>query len=155
NQPRLSHQARAKRARLHALTGTADIQIDLVVASLGAMLSRVRESLRIAATQLQGHRMLGWIESQQACTIAVQERGGRDHLRVQQRVRGELAQEESAMPIGPVHHRSDAQPAIQLMHSATICDCTVRDVPYTGRTFAFSRKRFAASYCRLSAASRA
>jgi hypothetical protein len=39
----------------------------------------------------------------------VQQRAGGDHLGVQASVRRALAQEIAAVPVSPVHHRSDAE----------------------------------------------
>jgi hypothetical protein len=34
---------------------------------------------------------------------------GRDHLAVEQRAARQQAMEEPAMPVGPIHHRSDGE----------------------------------------------
>jgi hypothetical protein len=52
--------------------------------------------------------MLGRIEVEVIGNVAVLERGARDHLRVQACLRRDEAQEIPAVPVGPVHHRRDA-----------------------------------------------
>ena len=64
----------------------------------------------IAAAELQRKRMLLFIEGEMPRDIAMQQRAGRHHLGVQARMRREQAMKKPAMAIGPVHHRSDAQP---------------------------------------------
>jgi hypothetical protein len=116
NQRRLRHQARAEAPRLHALRRTAAIEIDLVVAPALAQARRVREHRRVAAAQLQRERMLLRIEVEMARHIAVHKRGGRDHLGVQPRATRDLAQEEPAVPVGPVHHGRNTQTMRQVIH---------------------------------------
>src|SRR3546814_5116462 len=67
----------------------------------------MREGVRVRATELQGDRMFGNVKPQVACAIAVQDCAGRDHFRIQTRMPGDLPQEEAAMPIGPIQHRSE------------------------------------------------
>src|SRR4029453_15005391 len=51
-------------------------------------------------------------ETQVPRGIPVQERAGRHHFRVQARPRRDLPVEVAAVPIGPVHHRRDAEAPI-------------------------------------------
>jgi len=104
NQRRLAHQARAEAPGLHAIGRAADIEVDLVVAELGADASRSGQLRRLVATELQRDRMLVRAEAEQALAIAMQHRAGRDHLAVQARVRRQQAMEIAAMTVGPVHH---------------------------------------------------
>jgi hypothetical protein len=105
---RLAHEAGAEAARLHAIGRTTDVEVDFVVAELGADARRLREFIRIAAAQLQRHRMFARIETEQALAIAVDHRERSDHLGIQQRVRGEQAMEEPAVTIAPIEHRRHA-----------------------------------------------
>ena len=109
---RLGHQARAEAAGLHALGRAADVEVDLVVTPALAQLRALRQRRRIAAAQLQRDRMLGRIEVEMARHVAVQQRAGGHHLGVEPRVARDEAQEEPAVPVGPVHHRRDAQAMI-------------------------------------------
>src|SRR5262249_14599272 len=87
-QLRLSHEAGAEGAALHAFAGAAAIEIDLVVAPALAQAGAVRKLDRIAAAQLKRDRMLFVVEIQMARDIAVDQRTGGHHLGVQQRVPG-------------------------------------------------------------------
>ena len=102
------HQARAEPAALHAIARAAAIQIDLVVAELLTDARRARQLLRIAAAELQRHRMLGRMEFEQARSIAADDRGRGDHFRVEQCARAQQPQEIAAMPVRVIHHWSDA-----------------------------------------------
>ena len=98
---------------LHPIARAAHVQVDLGESGGGADARRRREFLRVAAAQLQRDRMLLRIvleETRGPCSA--HERRGHDHFRVQQRVRCEQAVQEPAMPVGPIHHRGDAEPAI-------------------------------------------
>ena len=106
---RLRHQARAEAARLHALGRAAAIEIDLVVAPALAESRAGGELAGIAAAELQRERMLGRVEIEVVRDVAVRERPARDHLGVEARARRDEAQEEPAVPVGPVHHRRDAE----------------------------------------------
>ena len=109
DQARLRHQAGAEPALLHAIGGAADIEIDLVVAKLGADARALCERRRVGAAELQRHRMLRRIEAEQARAIAPQHRARGDHLGVDQRTAREQTVEGPAMPVGPLHHRRDAE----------------------------------------------
>src|SRR5471032_234052 len=111
HQLRLGHQAGAERALLHALGRAAAVQVDLVVAPLLAQPGGDGQVGRIAAAQLQGHRMLFVVEAQVALDVAVDQRAGGHHLRVQPGVARDLAVEQTAVAVGPVHHRGDGQAA--------------------------------------------
>src|SRR5262245_65461071 len=49
----LRHQTRAEAAHLHAIRGTTDIEVDLVIAELFGDARALRKLLRIAATELE------------------------------------------------------------------------------------------------------
>ncbi len=110
---RLGHQAGAKRAALHALGWATAVQVDLVITPLLAQFGAVRQVGRLAAAQLQRHRVLLCIELQVARHVAVNQRAGGHHFGVQQGVFTQQAVEIAAMPVRPVHHRGDGQlPAV-------------------------------------------
>ena len=50
-------------AILHAIGGTADIEIDLVIAEALALIGRFRKCFRLRAAKLQSDRMLVPIET--------------------------------------------------------------------------------------------
>ncbi len=105
NERRLGHQAGPETPGLHALGRAAAIEIDLVVAPALAKPRSVGELPRVAAAELQRDRVLGRIEIEVPRHVAMGERGRGNHLGVEARMRGNQAQEEPAVPVGPVHHR--------------------------------------------------
>jgi hypothetical protein len=107
----LRHQARAEAAVLHPVGRTADIEIDFVVTEVLADARRCAERRGIATAELQRHRVFGRIERQQARAIAAQHRAGGKHLGIDQRPAREQAMEVPAVPVGPLHHRGDTEPA--------------------------------------------
>ena len=106
---RLGHQAGAERAALDALARAAAVEVDLGVAPALAEAGARREVAGVAAAELQRHRLLDRIEVEMARDVAVQQRAGRHHLGVEARARRQQAMEVPAMPVGPVHHRRDAE----------------------------------------------
>ena len=74
DQRRLRHQAGAEAALLHAVRRAADIEIDLVVAEVGADARAFGERARIAAAELQRDRMLRRVVAEQPRAIAVDDR---------------------------------------------------------------------------------
>ena len=109
DQLRLGHQAGAEAALLHAVRRAADIEIDLVVAVGLADRRRLAERHGIGAAELQRHGMLDLVHAEQARAVAVQDGRGGHHLGVEQRMTRELAVEGPAVPVRPIHHRSDAE----------------------------------------------
>ncbi len=109
DQHRIGHQAGAETSGLDTLGGTTDIEVDLVVAPRFAQPRAMRERLRVAATELEPHRMLGRIEVEMPWHVAEHERAGRDHLGVQVRARADQTKEVPTVTVGPVHHRGHAQ----------------------------------------------
>ena len=109
DQRRLRHQAGAEAAVLHPVRRTADIEIDFVVAEILADLRCGGEIARIRAAELQRDRMLAGIETEQPRAIAMDDRAGRQHLRVKPRPPRHQPMEHAAMPVGPVHHRGDGK----------------------------------------------
>ena len=105
----LVHQAGAKGPALYAFAGAAAVQINLVVAPLRAQTGGHRQVGRLAATQLQGQRMLLGVKAQMPVDITVHERAGGHHFGIQAGVAGEEAVQIAAMAVGPVHHGGDGQ----------------------------------------------
>ena len=124
----LRHQARAEAAGLHALGGTAAVEVDLVVAPTLAELRRVCELARIAAAELQCHRVLGGVEVEVARHVAVRERRRGHHFGVEPCATRDQAQEVPAVPVRPVHHRRDAEAPRAAVEgcAAHAGDCTAR-----------------------------
>ncbi len=80
----LGHEAGAEGAVLHALAGTAAIQIDFVITPFLGQTRAVCQRRWVRTTELQGNRMLLVVEAQMARQIAMQ-RGRRslgNHLGV-------------------------------------------------------------------------
>jgi hypothetical protein len=63
----------------------------------------------LAPTELQGDWMLEWIKAEMPLDIAMDERAGRDHFRIEKGLGTDRAMEDAAMPVRPVHHRRDAK----------------------------------------------
>jgi len=59
----LRHQAGAEAALLHPVGRAADIEVDLVIAQVGADARALRQRRRIAAAELQRDRMLERVEA--------------------------------------------------------------------------------------------
>ncbi len=116
HQVRLCHQAGAEAAALHPVAGAAEVQVDLIVAEVGAGARRHGEIRRLRTPELQRHRMLAGIEGQKALPVAVQDRSAGDHLGVEQRVSADATQEGPVVPVGPVHHGGNAEP--HLVHES-------------------------------------
>ena len=116
DQRRRLHQAGAERARLHAVGRAADIEVDLVIAEGFADPRRLGELVRIGTAELQRDRMLLGVEAEQPVALAVDHRVGHHHLGVEQRAARQLAMEEAAMPVRPVHHRRDCKSVVVGSH---------------------------------------
>ena len=117
---RLGHQAGAERAALDALARAAAVEVDLGVAPALAEAGARREVGRVAAAELQRHRLLDRIEVEMAGNVAVQQRAGRHHLGVEAGPRRQQAMEVAAMAVGPVHHRRHAEAPLAQHH----CDAS-------------------------------
>src|SRR5690606_32270580 len=103
------HQAGAEGALLYPLARAAAVQIDLVVAVVRADAGGGREFGRLAAAELQRHRMLGGVEAEYALPVAKQDRLGREHLGIEARTTAQQAMEVPAVPVGEVDHGGDAE----------------------------------------------
>ncbi len=121
---RLGHQAGAEAALLHAVRRAADIEVDLVVAVRLADRRCLGERDRIGAAELQRHGMLDVVHAEQARAVAVQDGRRGHHLGVEPRVARQLAVEGPAVPVRPVHHRSDREP-MRLMKHRFSCSLSV------------------------------
>ncbi len=106
---RLSHQTGAKTAILHPIRRTSDIEIDFVVAEILADLRSYREIARLGAAKLKRHGMFACVETEQTPAVAMKNGAGRQHLRIKPRKPRHQAVEDTAMPVGPIHHRCDAK----------------------------------------------
>ena len=63
----------------------------------------------IGAAELQRDRLLERIEAEQPLALPVDHGIGNDHLGIEQCASRELAVQEPAMPVRPVHHGRDGQ----------------------------------------------
>jgi hypothetical protein len=97
------------------LARAADVEVHLVVAVLLDQTRAGGKFLRLAAAELRANRALGLIVAEVALCVAVQQRACGDHLGEEERGRRDLAQEEPAMPVGPVHHRRYGNPVLHLV----------------------------------------
>ena len=84
---RLAHQAGAEAATLDTFRRAAAVQVDLVIAVLGADRGCAGEVRWVAPAELQGYRVLRRTEPQMAHPVAVQDGAAVHHLGVEQRVR--------------------------------------------------------------------
>ncbi len=117
DQCRLQHEAGAKRTILYAVARAAHVQVDFSIAGRFADARGLGQFHRVAAAQLQRDRMLPRIVVEQLPHVAAHNRRGHDHFRVEQRMRGIQPVQKAAMPVGPIHHWSDAQPPIYLFRT--------------------------------------
>ncbi len=108
NQRRLVHQAGTETPRLHPIGRTAHIEVDLVITGLGAEPRGLRQFMRIAAAQLQRQWMLLLAVLEQAQLPPAHQRRTGHHFGIQPRPRRQQPVEVAAVPVGPVHHRGDA-----------------------------------------------
>ena len=104
HQFRLGHQAGAETAHLHPVRRAADIEIDLGIAEILAPLRGLGQECRIAAANLQCHRLLAVLKAQKPLAVAMADRLRRNHFRVKKSMRRELTVEDAAVPVGPIHH---------------------------------------------------
>ena len=105
----LPHQAGAETSALHPFGRAAAIEVDLVIAEIGADSRRLSESRRVRAAELQRHRMLGRIEAEQPLARTEHDGVRRHHFGVETRATRQQPVERPAAPVGPVHHRRDGK----------------------------------------------
>lgn len=82
----LTHQTGAECAILHAIGRTAAVEIDFVIAVVGADARALRQRLRLAAAKLQRDGMFGGIIAQQAIARTEEDRARRHHFCIEQRL---------------------------------------------------------------------
>ncbi len=117
HQLRLTHQAGAETAALHPVGGATDIEVDLVIAKIGADARRLGQVLGLRSAELQGDRMLARIETQQALAVAMQHRARGHHLGIDQGPPAQRAVKRPAVPVGPVHKRRHRESVrLKLLH---------------------------------------
>ena len=117
----LAHEAGAEAAALHPVGRTAAIEIDLVIAELGADARRFRKPARRRSAELKRHGMLARVEADQALARTEYDRVRGHHLGIEQGAAREDAMERPAAPVGPVHHRGHGKAcAIGSRHGAHI-----------------------------------
>ena len=97
DQRRLAHQAGAETAVLHAVGGAAAIEVDLVIAEIGADARGLGEPRRIGAAELQGDRRLASVEAKQPLARPEHHRIRRHHLCVEPRAARQQPMEGAAM----------------------------------------------------------
>jgi hypothetical protein len=109
HQLRLRHEAGAEASLLHAVGGTADVEVHLVIAEIPQDPSGLGEVGRVGAAELRCDRMLLGREPEQPLPVAMNDGAGRHHFGVETCPPRQDAMEEPAMPVRPVHHRSDGE----------------------------------------------
>ena len=120
DQRRLAHQAGAEAPALHAVRRAAAVQVDLIIAEVGADAGGLRKALRVSAAQLQRERMLERVEPQQSLARPEHHRVRRHHFGIEARAARQQAMEDPAMPVRPVHHRRDGESSFQFFHLITL-----------------------------------
>ena len=84
DEPRRGHQAGAEAPALDPARRTADVEVDLVVAEIGADPRGFTERFRVGAAELHRDRVLDGIEAEQPRPVAEQHGTGREHLGIEQ-----------------------------------------------------------------------
>jgi hypothetical protein len=120
NQARLSHQTGAKGAPLHSLTRTTAVQVHLVVAALLGHARALREFSGIASTQLQRHRVLAVIKTEQSVTRPVDQGSSRHHFSVKAGPATEATVKVAAMTVCEIHHWCYAETPGIITHEASL-----------------------------------
>src|SRR5690554_2923250 len=111
---RIPHQTRPDQVVLHTVAGTADVEIDLVIAPRLGNGSALCQLARIAATQLQRDWMLDLIVAKETLPRATMQNGpGGDHFGIEQIVASQRPRENAVVTCSPIHHRNDGKRPIQ------------------------------------------
>ena len=105
DQRRLAHQAGAEAAALHAVRRAAAVQVDFVIAEIGADAGGLGEPRRVGAAELQRDRMLDSVEADQPLARPEHDRVGGQHFGVEPSAARQQAMEGPAVPVRPIHHR--------------------------------------------------
>ena len=77
---RLLHQTGSKGTFLYSIRGTANVDIDLVIAPSFSHRSALGQCNRIITTQLHSDRMLAGIKIEQVMLLAIEQGPGRNHF---------------------------------------------------------------------------
>ena len=146
DQRRLAHEAGTERPGLDPVGRAADIEVDLVIAEIGADLRRFAEPPRLRAAELQGHRMLRRRETEQPLPVAADRSLRHDHLGVEQGTPRQLPMQRTAMHVRPVHHRRDGEHLFLVfqgfvIHSRKIAWFRPSSAPVHGPTIRYGRSR--------------
>src|SRR5690606_11404290 len=94
---------------LHPVRWAPDIEIDLSIAEVFADRRRLSEMRWMRTAELQRDRLLLWRKPDQPFALAEPHRLLDLHLRIEQGVPRDLAMEEPAMTVRPIHHRGHAE----------------------------------------------
>ncbi len=110
---RFFHQTCTEPRVLHPVTGTAHVQIDLVIAVFGGNFGAARQIGGTGAAKLESDGMFRCIEPEETVAIPVKDGAGGDHFRIEQDGRRNQAQEKPVVPVRAVHHRRDGNAPIK------------------------------------------
>ena len=106
------HEAGAEVAAGDAVARAADVEVELVVAHVGADAGALGEHGGVVAAELQRDRALDVAqEAEDVVAVAVEDGVHGDHLGVEEGVARDLAQQPAVVPVGAVHHRRHAERA--------------------------------------------
>ena len=109
DEPGRLHQHRAEGSRLHPVRRAADVEVDLAVAARLGEPGSLGELRGVGAAELQREGLFFGREVEELQRPAPHQSGRGHHLGVEQRRAAHEPVEHAAMPVGPVHHRRDAQ----------------------------------------------
>src|SRR5579871_2741694 len=121
NERGFAQEAGAKAAGLYTARRTADVQIDLVIAEIFGDARGERETRGFGAAELQRHGTFKRIKADQPRAVAADHGFRRDHFGIKPGTAGQQAVEVPAVPVGPFHHRRDAETVGQMIHGAVFC----------------------------------
>ena len=105
HQGRFVHQTGTEGTPLNTFAGATAVDVDLVITPVLPQSGTVRQISGLAATELQGQRMLFDIETQMARHIPVQQGTGSHHLGIEERMPAQQTVKVTTMSVSPVHHR--------------------------------------------------
>src|SRR3569623_441030 len=126
---------------------TTSIQVDLDIAEVGADPRGLGQRPRRGTAQLERDRLLDRSEAHQPHASAMQDGAGREHLGLEQRAPRHETVEEPAVPVGPVHLRSDAEASrgarfiVICQHLKAIKRTILRPAQAGSRTDRYTRAR--------------
>lgn len=105
---RFLHQASPERPLLYFGTGTANIEIDLIVPILLSEYCSLRQLLRIGASQLENDGVLILVEGEEM-VMTVDDCIVMEHFGVESRLFGDQTHEVAEVGVGDVDHRGDCE----------------------------------------------